>query len=115
MPDVQDHQTGDGFRPTGPEPETYRAAGLERVLDALDIETFLITEDEREAKNLILASLQALGFSDIDVVDIQQAGPGARVRARAYLHRPGTAYPWLGRWQRGGEKARAPGSPGPGT
>ena len=88
---------------------------MPRILDALDIETFLISEDEREAKNLILASLQALGFSDIDVVDIQQAGPGARVRARAYLHRPGTAYPWLGRVQLGGEEARASGSPGSGT
>jgi len=109
MTDAENRHPDGRKRAADPEPGPYRAAGLERVLDALDIETFLISEDEREARNLILASLQALGFSDIDVVDIQQAGPGARVRARAYLHRPGAACPWLGRWQHEG----TPGPPGP--
>ena len=68
---------------------------LAHVMDALDIETFLACESEEEGKALALALMKDLGFKDTDVVFIQFAGPGARVRVRAYINRPGDAYPWL--------------------
>lgn len=68
---------------------------LAHVMDALDIETFLACGSEEEGKSLALALMKELGFQDSDIVFIQFAGPGARVRVRAYINRPGDAYPWL--------------------
>lgn len=68
---------------------------LAHVMDALDIETFLSCESEEEGKALSLALMKDLGFQDADIVFIQFAGPGVRVRVRAYINRPGDAYPWL--------------------
>lgn len=67
----------------------------DRVMDALDIETFLVCKDEEEGRILILSLLRELGFQDIDVVFLQHEGPGVRVRARAYVHRSGDKYGWL--------------------
>ncbi|WP_227767151.1 hypothetical protein [Zhaonella formicivorans] len=69
---------------------------LDRVMDALDLETFLVCSNAEEGKNLILSLMQELGFQDVDVVFIQHEGPGVRVRARAYVHRSGDKYGWLG-------------------
>ena len=66
-----------------------------RVLDAVDVETFLVCESEEEAKSLALTLMKELGFQDIDVVFCEFQGAGARVRVRAYLYRAGDAYPWL--------------------
>ncbi len=66
-----------------------------RVSDALDVETFLVCESEEEGKQLALQLMKDLGFTDIDVVFVEFAGPGARVRVRAYLCRAGDQYPWL--------------------
>lgn len=71
------------------------AAVLQQVMDALDVETFLVCSSEEEGRKLILELMKGLGFKDIDVVFIQYMGPGVRVRARAYLHRAGDRYGWL--------------------
>ncbi|MBE3586931.1 hypothetical protein [Desulfofundulus thermocisternus] len=68
---------------------------LDRVMDALDLETFLVCDSEEEGRRLILQLLQDMGFKDADVVFIQFQGPGVRVRARAYVHRSGDVYGWL--------------------
>lgn len=68
---------------------------LDRVMDALDVETFFVCSEEDEGRTLMLSLLQELGFQDIDIVFIQQEGPGVRVRARAYIHRSGDHYGWL--------------------
>ena len=68
---------------------------LDHVLDALDIETFLVCTSEAEGKQLTLAMMTDLGFKDVDVVFIRFQGSGVRVRARAYINRPGDKYPWL--------------------
>lgn len=68
---------------------------LERVTDALDIETFLVCDSEEQGKNLALQMLRNLGFEDVDLVFIEFVGSGARIRARAYIHRPGDKYGWL--------------------
>jgi len=68
---------------------------LDHVLDALDIETFLVCMSEAEGKHLALTIMKDLGFTDVDVVFIKFQGSGVRVRVRAYINRPGDTYPWL--------------------
>ena len=58
---------------------------LERVMDALDIETFFVCACEEEGRNLMLSMLKGWGFTDVDVVFAQYEGPGARVRGRARM------------------------------
>lgn len=71
-----------------------------RVVDALDIETFLICENEEEGRRISAGLMESMGCSDFDLVYIHHEGIGARVRIRAYVNRPGDRYTWL----EGGEK-----------
>lgn len=66
-----------------------------QVLDAVDVETFLVCESEEEGKRLILKMLEDFGFHDVDTVYVHFQGPGVRVRARGYVHKPGDYYGWL--------------------
>ncbi|KKM12424.1 hypothetical protein SY88_03845 [Clostridiales bacterium PH28_bin88] len=68
---------------------------LERVMDALDVETLLVCRDTEEGRRLMLDLMKEMGFQDVDIVFIQHEGPGVRVRARAYVHRSGDKYGWL--------------------
>ncbi|GBF34782.1 hypothetical protein DCCM_3902 [Desulfocucumis palustris] len=68
---------------------------LDRVMDGMDIETFIICVSEDEGRRLTLQMFREMGFTDADIVFIQFQGPGVRVRARAYVHRPGDNYGWL--------------------
>ena len=68
---------------------------LKHVMDALDVETFLICESEEEGKNLGLTLMKDLGFKDVDIVFSEFIGVGARIRVRAYIHKAGDTYPWL--------------------
>lgn len=72
------------------------AEAMKRVLDALDIETFLVCADAEEAKRLALGIVEEMGLARGDIVFLEMRGPGARVRVRAYVHRPGDRYGWLG-------------------
>ncbi len=74
----------------------------ERLIDALDIETFFIADSEEEGRNLLLNMLKEMGFKDVDLVFAQKRGIGVRVRGRAYIARPGERYPWLEGKSRGG-------------
>ncbi|MCL4426513.1 MAG: hypothetical protein M1299_08395 [Firmicutes bacterium] len=66
-----------------------------KILDALDVETFFVCENEEEARGLALGLMAEMGFSQADVVFLETKGPGARVRVRTYVHRPGNRYGWL--------------------
>jgi hypothetical protein len=68
---------------------------LEKVMDAIDIETFLVCTSEAEGRGLMLDILKGFGFTDADVVFAQFEGPGVRIRGRAYVHRPADRYQWL--------------------
>lgn len=68
---------------------------LDRVMDGMDIETFLVCSSEEEGRRLIIQLIKEWGFTDVDIVFIQFQGPGVRVRARAYIHRSGDVYGWL--------------------
>ena len=68
---------------------------LTNVLDALDVETFLVCSSEEEGRHLAFKLMKDLGFDDVDVVFVRFHGVGVRVRVRAYINRPGDKYPWL--------------------
>lgn len=68
---------------------------MSRVIDAVDVETFLRCRDEEEAKGLAQALAQEMNLRLGDLVFLEYKGFGARVRIRAYVHRPGDHYQWL--------------------
>ena len=68
---------------------------LDRVIDSLDIETFIVCQDEEEGKKLGFQLMKDLGFKDVDVVFIEYGNGGARVRIRANIFKPGDHYKWL--------------------
>jgi hypothetical protein len=68
---------------------------LDRVLDALDIETFLVCKSAEEGKALAENLIAELNLPQGDIVFLEHHGPGARVRIRTYIHHPGDHYRWL--------------------
>ena len=68
---------------------------LKQIMDGLDIETFIVCSSDQEGRKLITQLLKDWGFTDVDIVFSQFQGPGARIRARAYVHRSGDVYGWL--------------------
>lgn len=68
---------------------------LEQIMDAFDVETFFVCDNEDQGRNLMISMLKDLGFKDVDVVFAQHEGPGVRVRGRAYIYRPADRYHWL--------------------
>lgn len=68
---------------------------MDRIMDALDIETFIVCNSEEEGRQLIIQLLREWKFNDVDIVFSQFQGPGSRIRARAYVHRAGDVYGWL--------------------
>ncbi|MDL2300162.1 hypothetical protein LJC01_00765 [Clostridiaceae bacterium OttesenSCG-928-D20] len=72
------------------------------IMDALDIETFLVCDSEEEGKELALLLMKDMGFEDVDIVFIKFQGAGVRVRIRAYIYRAGDRYPWLNLKTHGG-------------
>jgi len=65
------------------------------ILDAVDVETFILCRDEEEGKNLALQLAEEMGLADAGIVFLEFSGSGVRVRVRAYVHRPGDRYAWL--------------------
>ena len=65
------------------------------IVDALDIESFLLCESEQEAKELIGKLMQSLGIARHVIVSLDFNGPGAHFRVRAYMNKPGDNYTWL--------------------
>lgn len=68
---------------------------MDRVVDAIDIETFFYCKNEREAKDLAEGLAREMGLKFGDIVFLQHGGWGARVRLRTYIHHPGDEYRWL--------------------
>lgn len=69
---------------------------MDRVIDALDVETFVACSSEDEAKRIAREMMAGMGMPECDVVFVEMAGSGARIRARCYIHRSGDSYGWLG-------------------
>ena len=68
---------------------------LDQVLDALDIETFLVCKSAEEGRKLAEKLMVELNLPHGDIVFLEHSGIGARVRLRTYIHRPGDNYRWL--------------------
>lgn len=68
---------------------------IDRIVDAFDIETTLLSKDEEEAKELAVQYFKSLGFNDVDVVFAEHSGFATRIRLRVYVFRPGDKYTWL--------------------
>ena len=71
------------------------ATARDMIVDAMDIESFLLCESEKEARDLIAKLMQSLGVSRFVIVSLDFNGPGAHFRVRAYLNKPGENYTWL--------------------
>ena len=67
----------------------------DRILDALDIEGFILCKDEKEAHELVPQLMKEMGVTHFEIVSMEFNGPGANVRMRAYLNKPGDNYTWL--------------------
>ena len=67
----------------------------DRVLDALDIEGFILCKDEKEAREIIPQLMKEMGMTIIEIVSLEFNGPGAQIRVRAYMNKPGDNYTWL--------------------
>ena len=65
------------------------------IVDALDIESFILCESEKEARELVGQLMQSLGLSRFVIVSLDFNGPGAHFRVRAYMNKPGDNYSWL--------------------
>ncbi len=68
---------------------------LDRVVDAIDIETFLFCHSEEEAKKLAEDLMLELNLPHGDIVFLDFKAWGARVRLRSYIHHPGDHYRWM--------------------
>lgn len=71
------------------------ATARDVIVDALDIESFILCESEKEARELVGQLMQSLGLSRFVIVSLDFNGPGAHFRARAYMNKPGDNYTWL--------------------
>jgi len=65
------------------------------IVDAMDIESFLLCESEKEAKELIGKLMQSLGLARFVIVSLDFNGPGAHFRVRAHMNKPGDSYTCL--------------------
>jgi len=70
-------------------------SALGRVVDGLDIETFLLCENEEEGRNQAFLLMKELGFLQADVIFCEYIGMGVRVRMRAVMNKPCHHYSWL--------------------
>ena len=70
-------------------------SAFEKVMDGLDIETYLICSDLQEGKRLALQLGKEMNLGDVDVMFEEFDGYGVRVRLRKYIYKPGNSYGWL--------------------
>lgn len=67
----------------------------ELLVDALDIESFVLCKSEKEARELIGELMRSFDITRYVVVSLDFNGPGAHFRVRAYINKPGESYTWL--------------------
>ncbi|HEX4350496.1 MAG TPA: hypothetical protein VH251_08915 [Verrucomicrobiae bacterium] len=65
------------------------------IVDALDIESFVLCESENDAKTLVGKLMESLGLPRFVIVSLDFNGPGAHFRVRVYMNKPGDSYSWL--------------------
>lgn len=68
---------------------------INQILDAIDIETYIVCKDEKEGKELALKLGQELNLGEVDIMFFEFDGYGARVRLRKYIYKPGNLFQYL--------------------
>jgi hypothetical protein len=68
---------------------------LSRIMDGIDIETYIICQNEEEGAFLARKLGQEMNLGEVDVMYSEFDGYGARVRIRKYISKPGENYKWL--------------------
>jgi hypothetical protein len=68
---------------------------LEHIMDAIDIETYIICKDENEGKKLALQLGQEMNLGEVDIMYQEFDGYGMRLRLRKYVYKPGNVYKYL--------------------
>ncbi|MDY0080555.1 MAG: hypothetical protein RBR95_08200 [Ignavibacteriaceae bacterium] len=68
---------------------------LDSVMDAIDIETYLVCADPLEGKKLAMQLGTELNLGEIDIMYEEFDGYGMRVRLRKYIYKPGNNYLYL--------------------
>jgi len=68
---------------------------LEHVMDAIDIETYIVCKNENEGKKFALQLGQEMNLGEIDIMYQEFDGYGVRVRLRKYIYKPGKMYKYL--------------------
>jgi hypothetical protein len=82
-------------------PTERTGSALHRVLDAVDVETYLVCASAQEGRELARLLGRELNLGDVDVMFEEFDGFGVRVRLRAMVHRPAARYAWLGEAEAG--------------
>ena len=70
-------------------------SALDKIMDGLDIETYLVCSDKQEGKRLALQLGKEMNLGDVDIMFEEFDGYGMRVRLRKYIYKPGNSYRWL--------------------
>lgn len=68
---------------------------LNAVIDAVDIETYLVCSTAQQGHALALQLGREMNLGEIDVMFEEFDGYGVRLRLRKYIHRPAQQYSWL--------------------
>jgi len=68
---------------------------LNAVVDAVDIETYLLCSDAKQGHALALQLGREMNLGEVDVMFEEFDGYGVRLRLRKYIHRPAQRYRWL--------------------
>ena len=70
-------------------------SAMSRVMDGIDIETYLTCQNEEEGKFMARKLGQELNLGEIDVMFSEFDGFGVRLRLRKYIVKPGDKYKWM--------------------
>ena len=71
------------------------STAMNRVMDAIDIETYIVCASAAEGTKLALSLGREMNLGDVDVMFEEFDGCGVRVRLRKYVYKPGDRYEWL--------------------
>jgi hypothetical protein len=71
------------------------STAMKRVMDAIDIETYIVCASAAEGTTLALRLGREMNLGDVDIMFEEFDGYGVRVRLRKYVYRPGARYDWL--------------------
>jgi hypothetical protein len=70
-------------------------SALNKVIDAIDVETYLMCRDAHNGHFLALQLGREMNLGEVDIMFEEFDGYGIRVRIRKYVHRPAQKYHWL--------------------